>query len=446
MIIHRIRLATFLQLKSKQYHISNLHLFFNRIIFYGCLLFIVGCGSGKKMTVVKLQKDDTFAHQWSNQTDYEEKQDYVKNLDFSLLEDEEAHPKLKELLQVIKLIIDGEGLMVIPKIQEILNQTEHPTLRRVYLDFVYELLVHADKFQAVVENFPDRLEQRKEVLLFSQFPSEKYEQAAKPVTPQKLEKMKFGLFAVNVELNGEKMMGFFDTGAELSHMPKSVAKRLDVQFDTTNVISLYTVNSKDVHAYPGYIKEIKVGDVIVKNHPVVIFEDINERLGTEDNNIMFNFTLGWPLIKHLRFELDFARQKYRATLSEDQPTTNNTMFWLGYAGLKVNADNGQSLIFALDTGSADTELKTNIHNKMKFDKIVEEEVGIGGHGGLEMLTLPKVNDVVLHLSGQKIHFKEIYIRKNLDFNFIHQDGTIGADIFKQNLFVIDFRNGIFQIK
>ncbi len=408
------------------------------------LIIVLYCTCTTNKHVVKIKSAPTFSQTWVNKTKYEELQDYVKNLDFSLLDDPETHPSLKELLAIIKRIIHGEGLAVISTIEQAINSNENKTLQKIYLGFVRELLFDAGKYQAIVENLPDSGD--KLALAYSKMPQEKYTQASHSIQTPLLEKVDIGYFTLAMKANDFPIEAYFDTGSDISHLSMSYAKKLGLSYDPNEAISVHTSNTQNVVGYPAYIDELVIGDVVIKNHPVLIFEDETLTINSNQYSFKLDFTLGWSLIRNLRFQLDFINHRYEATLPEPSNQKNKNLFWCGYPGVKVNSIDGQSLIFGLDTGAKKTELRYNCLEKMKLQKVKEEWLDVGGLGGIERIKAKTAKDVSLFFANHRFDFKSMDIFDDSDLYFISQDGTIGADIFKEKVIVLDYANGIFSME
>lgn len=411
------------------------------------LFFIMfSCQKENKNNLVVVS-DDTYANEWTNKVEYDEIQDYLKNLDYSKLEHPDVHPALKEILNIFKDVVDGEELNVIPKIQDILNTRNNPSLNDLYYRLIEELLVESGKYKALLENFPNSVYFKELATILSTFPETKISSlSSKSPKLKALKKSKFNQVLLESKINDQKVMAMFDTGQDYTAISKSFAIKAGVKFNEENQVEITTVTSIKVPAYPVYIDEIILGNVKLNNFYAIVYDDKDITIGEGEHSAKFDCILGWSLIKHLIFTIDTKANIYTANLSKKEVTSFRNIFWCSFPGIKLNSSNGQSLLFGLDTGLGETELKTNSISKMDLGDIKEESVLIGGHGGLETHTLKKTENVTLHMASHKLVFNELFIRENLNFYFLKQDGTIGADIFKNNIITIDYKNGIFDIK
>ena len=408
-------------------------------------IMISSCSTQKESNVT-LTIDHSFDDKWNNKTKFSETQDYITNLDYSLLADTTVNDTYKHLFTIIHEIMEGNGLSVIPMIQGELNNIENSSLRKLYGDLVFELLVDAEKYGAAISNFPEAT--RKDIISYSKFPLSSFKAAkAEDVIYNTLSKYEIGYFGLDIMANNHAINAYFDTGSEMTHLSKSFADNIGLQYNSTEKILVTTSNSMNIYGCPSYVDTLIIGNVLLFNHPVLIFDD--EILTIEDDGMEYklDFTIGWTIIKNIKFELDFINNKYSALVPKKKSSQQmKNLFWLGYPGLKVNSIDGQSLIFGFDTGSKHTEFRNNCLLKMEIPNIAEKMVRIGGLGGVEIKKAQVGKQVPIILAKHKIMFKEIEILEGKDLYFIVQDGTIGADIFYDNIIIIDYPNGLFEIK
>lgn len=391
---------------------------------------------------ITFHSSDEFINSWSNQASYPDKQDYMKNLDFVAMSQDQAPTEVKQFAEILKLIIDNKHQEAIGVIQEAINQSQEPW-KTIYLGLAVELL-EDNGYYSSVSSFPQFA--KKTSTYFARFPQESYQEHSNN-TLQKYSTTIFGQPTIAVLANGIKVDdAWLDSGAEVGHIARSLADQLGLQYSEDEKVEISTVNSKTIYAMPTFLDSLVIGNVLVKNHPLMIFEDENEIFGTDSVFVKASLTLGWPLIRNLRVVLDGKKQQYQAHLSNKEEVAFQNLFWLGFPGLKVNAPNGQSLIFGLDLGLSSSELKSNILKKVKLESISSETILVGGVGGNEKIEVQTAKNFKCYLSGYKLNYDELILRDNIDFYFIHQDGTIGSDILKDNIITIDFKNGQFHFQ
>lgn len=391
---------------------------------------------------VTFHTDDQFIHSWNNLIKYSDKQDYLKNLDFAAMSQDKAPEEVRQFSEIMKLIADNKQTKAIGKIQEAINQGKE-SWKTIYLGLAVELLEDIGHYQAVGP-FPQFA--KKTSKYFAQFPAETQHEISHTELWRYGQTL-FGQPTIEVNANGIKVHdAWMDSGAEVSHIARSLADQLGLQYSEEEKVIISTVNSKTIYAMPTFLDSLIIGNVLVKNHPIMVFEDENQVFGTDSVFVKVSLTLGWPLIRNLKVVLDGKQHQYQAHLSGKEESGYQNLFWLGFPGLKVNAPNGQSLIFGLDLGLSSSELKSNILKKVKLENISTETILVGGVGGNEKIEVQTVKNFECHLSGVKIHFDELIIRGNVDFYFIHQDGTIGSDVLKGNVVTINFKNGQFNLQ
>lgn len=413
------------------------------------ILLLAACGKNSHTNLLKINYDKSNKGVWINKTKFPENQDYIKNLDYTILDNPDTHPIHKELLDVFKDVVEGESYIItIPKIQEILSHRDHPELIKIYAGLIEELLIENGEYKVAYENFPKENKELDFNYAYKDFPKTSLNNLhSNTSTLKELKKLKYGQLMIQCKANETIEFAMFDTGADLTTVSRSFAKKAGLFIDENKRFKVNTVTSINIYANSGYIQELQIGNVLIKNLPILVFDDDDVTFQDEDNYLKLDFVLGWNAIRNLKAVLNTKNSTYQTDLSISQPTDFKNFFWCGYPGVKVNSEDGQSLIFGLDTGSSETELKINAKQKIKFKTPLAKDTSlISGFGGSEKYILDVAKNTSLYLASHKITFKELLLRENIDLFFIQQDGTIGAEIFENNIVTLDYKNGLFKIE
>jgi len=384
------------------------------------------------------------AFSWTNKASFEKGGDYFKNLDLEQLEDAELPQKYKQLIRQLwrlTLPYDKEALS---GLADLVNQTEDEDLQRLYQLLLIELLHQEEAYPALTQNFPEA-KGGKALLARVYAGFEKLHQISRSPAERPLHKIKrsiFGAIFMDIRANGAPVPAIFDTGADQSVVSETFAKKAGVNPIGEASIDIGTPNGKSLKGRFGMIEKLEVGKLIVENVPVFIFPDENMRLGTEEKKLNMDFILGWPLISRLKFTIDEPGGNYKVDIPRQSTKSNKetNFFWMGYPGVKLMAPNGQSLLFGIDTGLDITELKRPVFKKFQELPTFKDSVGVITAGGMEMMKLEVVKGFPFIFDENKITVPRCEIYDNKDFFFLHQDGTLGADIFTGNVVVFDYPN------
>ncbi|GEM_PF-4472799 len=410
------------------------------ILFFEVLFCTISFSFAQSETTVV--EDTSFLHSWQTIVEYESGQDYIKNLDFSLLDEKDIPKNIRNLLIILQDIFNGDYDRALKKILKAEKKEDSENLKTLLGLLAKELLDFRFEYSVIEEKFPQLSDDR--VRFFSKFPSPD----SRVVSTAVSDSLRFSMFGqpeIQIQVNDAPVWAWFDTGAEITVMSESMAERIGISYNSTDSILVGTVTDQNLYSRVCSLDSIYVGNVKLYNHPVMIFPDDNLTFGVDTMNTKVDFILGWTAIQELSATLDGQQMRYSATI-EQRKVERKNFFWLGYAALKCNSTDGQSLIFGLDTGLDDTEFKPNIKLKANLGPITMDSIYVGGAAGIQAYQAETVDKFDVLLSGHRITLYAAMIAENIDMFFISQDGTIGADIIPGNIIVIDFPNGIFEIK
>jgi predicted aspartyl protease len=252
---------------------------------------------------------------------------------------------------------------------------------------------------------------------------------------------------VEVEANGTRIFLGFDTGASLSVLTETLARRLDVEVVEGFDISLSTKTSIEVASKIGWLRELRLGCITFHNHPVFIMSDADLTSELPDGStVAIEGIVGWNAIQHATVELDYANGWYRATEPVARDYGVRNFFWLGYPMTRIQAGNGQSLLFGVDTGADNTSITENIFTKLDFAETRTETVTIVGAGGSEQVETDIVNELALVITGHRLVLPDVRRESPGGDVFVVTDGVLGSDLAGRTRMTIDFPNGYFGIE
>lgn len=253
---------------------------------------------------------------------------------------------------------------------------------------------------------------------------------------------------VHVRTNGRDDFWIFDTGASQSVIAASVAKELGIEPVSTESIAVSTSTTLTPPAKVGLLDEMRLGDVVARNVPVLIYDDADLTFDDReiDERIVLRGVVGWPVIRELYAELDFARETYTARLADAHDHGTRNFSWIGYPFVRVASLDGQPLLFGLDTGSWNTSLRDNAFRKLTFGEIRDETAEIGGVGGSETFDVRVVDRLDLAIGGLHVALDDARSESgSYDVVFFDEDGVIGSDVALRGTMVLDYPNGYFGV-
>lgn len=241
----------------------------------------------------------------------------------------------------------------------------------------------------------------------------------------KIERDKAGLKNLPVDINAVSTNFIFDTGANLSTVSLSTAKRLNMQIIPAN-IAVDAITGISIKADLAVCKKLNLGNITIENVIFLVFAD--SALHFPQLNYQINGILGYPVIEALR-EVQLTQDDYFIVPKVE--TKNDTLSNLAIDGLSplINIE-GQH--FTFDTGAEQTILYAAFYeqSKKKFDQqYTTTKIRMGGAGGTTEYSGFKI-DPVFQVMGRSISLKNVsLLTAKIDKETVY--GNIGQDLIRQ---------------
>nr|WP_199156748.1 pepsin/retropepsin-like aspartic protease family protein [Pedobacter sp. ASV2] len=244
-------------------------------------------------------------------------------------------------------------------------------------------------------------------------------------TRLKIEKDVAGLKNLKIKVGEDSINFIFDTGANISTVSASTAKRLKMKIIPADV-DVDAVTGISVKADLAICKKMSLGNVIVKNAVFLVFAD--SALNFPQINFQINGILGFPVIEALG-EVQLTQDDY--FIVPETETKINTTSNMAIDGLSplIYIDGRH---YTFDTGADHTILYETYYQENKKDiedKYPVTKIGMGGAGGKIEYEGFKVN-FMFQNQGKQILLENISLLKN-KVNKETVYGNIGQDIIRQ---------------
>lgn len=254
---------------------------------------------------------------------------------------------------------------------------------------------------------------------------------------------------VEAEVNGFRQDFMIDTGASFSVLASDVARQCGVLPIRIDPAESGTASIFKIGIVAAIIDSLRIGDIVVRNHPVLIIDERDLELRFPFKTILeIDAILGWNFIQNLRIQLDMPNRRIMFERSEPLEIVENNFFWagLGQPMVRLQASDGTRLNFLLDLGSNQIYLTGRIHNKFWLTTIWSDEASVSGPGGTGTVTFDRVENFVFYLNENKFEFPNINIihKSKQDLStFFQPDGVIGISLARKGIVILDFPNGLF---
>ncbi|MEE9441629.1 MAG: aspartyl protease family protein [candidate division Zixibacteria bacterium] len=276
---------------------------------------------------------------------------------------------------------------------------------------------------------------------FETFPREEYRIPPAPFTLA-TSTIPSGHVMVEVEINGHKKQFALDTGADLTVVTDDIVEECGVEV-MDQVAESGTSTEATVEFRPGMIREMRVGDILVKNHPVYVMNGDDFEFSVAGVTIIdIDGIIGLPFYMKLAVTQDFGAEQITFARPEASAKNNINLFWFGSPLVRLTSDNGVPLVFYLDTGANRTRITRRFIDQLSITRartITAEAMGAGGSQEYEALV---VDSVWLLLGTHSIFFEKVRTQINDSYGtVISEDGLMGIDVASGGAMHIDFSNG-----
>jgi predicted aspartyl protease len=242
----------------------------------------------------------------------------------------------------------------------------------------------------------------------------------------KMEKDKVGLNNLKVS-NGKDSLNFiFDTGANLSTVPKSTAQLFGMKIIPVD-IEVGTITGEKVPAQIAVCPEFKLDNIEILNSIFLVLDD--NALAFPQIDYQIYGVLGFPVIEALR-EIQITRDGYFTVPKEE--TKNSFESNMAMDGLTPLIYINQRH-FTFDTGADRTIFYHSyyIENQKEIDKNYKpEKISFGGAAGRKEFD-GYVISVNINILDKEITLKDIQLLKEKIKNSETVYGNIGQDLIKQ---------------
>lgn len=153
------------------------------------------------------------------------------------------------------------------------------------------------------------------------------------------------LVIAEVEINGIRARVLVDTGASMSWLAESFARRAGAEI-LPQTIRLNDANDRGRDTPLGLVRELRVGGVTVRHTPALIGRSMILQLNTPVDGI-----LGWDILQHIDLTFDFPGK--RLTLAEPRGPVRAEPGLAGRVGpiLELVSATGRPLHVFFDTGA-----------------------------------------------------------------------------------------------
>lgn len=240
-----------------------------------------------------------------------------------------------------------------------------------------------------------------------------------------------GLLNIPVNVSGKTYEFIFDTGANISTVTKSFAKKLgltmlDTEFD------IETATDIKIKSGLAVANELSIGDIIYHNVIFLVVPD--ETLSFPQINYSIDGIVGFPIIEAME-EIHITKDEELIVPLKPEIKSLENLAFDGLTPVVLGIHKNDSLSFAFDTGAMMTHLHLSYYNKYKNEidsKYEMRTITIGGSGGSIDVKGFILDDIVLSIGNAKANLDNVrLIAEEIKEKDNYFYGNLGQDVINQ---------------
>ncbi len=405
--------------------------------------------SSSKLTVSPTNGEYNFVSEKS--VDYETVWEAIENLDFDYLLDKTLNDDQDKFSAALKSVVDGDIDLAVTQFQNLYNFSNDSLIKKHSEKILNKLYFLQSNWKKILElnEKSNNPELENDIILFEAYrksPKESYFFPSQP-TIIPMDPVFFGSNPmIEVMVNGKKKKFWIDTGAGLSVVASDVAEECNIFPIGTEKTTAGTGTSKRVSIQPAIIENLQIGELLIKNHPVIIIDktDMEFKLFGIMTLLKIDGIIGWPAIQNMKIEIDYKNKRTIIEKPAKIETEDRNLFWLGSPIVKLKTPDRINLNFDLDTGANTTSIHKNILKKIDIKSAYVKKI-THWSGGFEKTETKIIPNLTFILNDNILHFKAIHVSPQKGIVFVKSDGRLGIDIAKDGRIIIDYLNGRFDL-
>lgn len=242
-----------------------------------------------------------------------------------------------------------------------------------------------------------------------------------------LKQDKADLKNINISVKQDSVDFIFDTGANISVITNSLARKLNLEIFPSN-IEVNAITGKVVKAHSAVCKELKIGKIVIKNAVFLVFEDADLAFPQIDYQI--NGIIGFPIIEAMN-EIVITKDNHFIVSKDTKANVEKSknMALDGLIPLIFFDENP----YTFDTGANTTLLYRPYF--LENQKTIEQnyqlsEIDFGGAGGNDKQKGYRINRE-FEVSGKKTNLDNVFLLINKSEKKGEIYGNIGQDFIQK---------------
>lgn len=239
-----------------------------------------------------------------------------------------------------------------------------------------------------------------------------------------------GLMLMEVIIHRRTYEMLIDTGAQVTLLSKEILEEVGVRQEAIDMVPVGDSNDASYHLPVTCIDTLAFGPVQVEHLPVILMPGPLEFKKAGVTFFKVDAVLGWDVLRHLDFELDYKMEELRLVEAEEgeegAPLLN-----IDFPSILIRDSKEHIRAWALDTGGKSSWINGRLISKLNLTvgKMKETET-FGLHGG-EKKTVEVIDHLDIQLYDKVIHYKNIKTGATGMLNHYEYDGVIGNNVLRE---------------
>lgn len=220
-----------------------------------------------------------------------------------------------------------------------------------------------------------------------------------------------GNIDVPVLVGKTQMWWMFDTGANISTISLSTAKRLGLAISKGRATTQSGATGNEVPLHTAIIPELGLGKALIHNAVVLVMDDKELDIDLGNNrHYAIQGILGYPVLSALR---SFTFFKDRLDIAPANPSSSRCapLYVQDLTALIAATSGGKELVFSLDTGASTGTLTARYFHAFKeqFVTLKPNRTSAGGAGGVRFMQGYTLRSMELHLGTATATLHDIVV-------------------------------------
>jgi hypothetical protein len=256
-----------------------------------------------------------------------------------------------------------------------------------------------------------------------------------------------GVLEVPVEIHGETQYWIVDTGANVSAMSRSAARRLGLQ-PLEGSAEVKGASGSLVPIHVAVVPELRIGKATLHNAVFVLLDD--QDLLVTQVHYQIDGIIGYPVLAALG-KITFYRNGTFGVGVSTKPLLrkDHNLFVEKQTPLAAARIGGTVCLFTLDTGTQRTILTARYYREHTSDFVMKETIdrSVAGVGGTRSIPSYTLESIPIEVGGRRTILHDVpVLTDRVGKNYDDFCGNLGLDAVEQfSAFTLDFDDTHFYV-